>query len=352
MFEDGGPRSANRTAEQILERFSNRVDVFENVFGQLFQTERLKRLTVADDYGFSQVHDRLLRYLRRCVSGEDHPFALPDLPCYLNELLACEDFYGGIEPRIGRKHLRVVAIDGFPKMSSPGILRELDNLPIEYRWNTRAILIDPEEARGILDMHRKKWRSKIRGWKDQIFKTQSGAIDIHAQQMATDAEEAMGVAASDDVQFAQYSANVICLDEDPNRLCENTRAVMKTIQNLGFSCRIETINAVEAWRGSLPGDGYSNVRRIMLHTLNLADMLPITSVWAGLRENPSGDNAEAQRAAAVCCDQRSHSIPSQSACVRSGSHADRRAVRRGQVNGARFDRCSMVPVSTGTGFRV
>jgi type IV secretion system protein VirB4 len=62
---------------------------------------------------------------------------------------------------------------------------------------------------------------------------------------------------------------------------------MKTIQNLGFSCRLETVNAVEAWRGSIPGDGYSNVRRVLLHTLNLADMLPITSVWAGLRENPS-----------------------------------------------------------------
>ena len=154
------------------------------------------------------------------MSGEDHPFALPDIPCYLNELLACEDFYGGIEPRIGRKHMRVITIDGFPKMSSPGILRELDNLPIEYRWNTRAVLIDPEEARGLLDMHRKKWRSKVRGWKDQIFKTQSGAIDIHAQQMATDAEEAMGVATSGDVQFAQYSANVVCLDEDPIRLYE------------------------------------------------------------------------------------------------------------------------------------
>ena len=62
---------------------------------------------------------------------------------------------------------------------------------------------------------------------------------------------------------------------------------MKTIQNLGFSCRIEDVNAVEAWRGSLPGDGYWNVRRVLLHTLNLADMMPITSVWAGLRENPS-----------------------------------------------------------------
>ena len=81
------------------------------------------------------------------MSGNDHPFFLPEIPCYLNELLASEDFYGGIEPQIGRKHIRVIAIDGFPKMSSPGILRELDSLPIEYRWNTRAILIDSEEAR-------------------------------------------------------------------------------------------------------------------------------------------------------------------------------------------------------------
>jgi type IV secretion system protein VirB4 len=47
------------------------------------------------------------------------------------------------------------------------------------------------------------------------------------------------------------------------------------------------VNAVEAWRGSIPGDGYRNVRRVLLHTLNLADLLPITSVWAGLKENPS-----------------------------------------------------------------
>ena len=76
----------------------------------------------------THVHDRLLRYLRRCDQRPDHPFALPEIPCYLNELLACEDFYGGMEPRIGRKHIRIIAIDGFPRMSSPGILRELDSL--------------------------------------------------------------------------------------------------------------------------------------------------------------------------------------------------------------------------------
>src|SRR5579862_5002774 len=287
MFDGAGENSSSRAAAQVLERFRSRVDIFENVFGQLFRTERLKRISVRDDLGQAHYYDGLLRYLRRCVSGTTHPFALPEFPCYLNDLLACDDFGGGVEPRIGHRHIRVIAIDGFPRMSSPGILRELDALAIEYRWNTRAILLDPEEARSLLDMHRKKWRSKVRGWKDQIFRTQSGSVNLHAQQMAVDAEEAMSVAAAGDVQFAQYSAGIICLDEDVRRLHENSRTVMKTIQNLGFSCRIETINAVEAWRGSLPGDGYSNVRRVLLHTLNLADMLPITSVWAGLRENPS-----------------------------------------------------------------
>ena len=287
MFEGRGAYSSSQTTKQILERFRSRVDMFENVFGQLFRTERLQRLAVEDEEGWSHTHDRLLRYIRRCIVGHDHSFALPEIPCYLNELLACEDFQGGIEPQIGRKHIRVIAVDGFPKLSSPGILRELDSLPIEYRWNTRAILIDPEEARALLDGHRKKWRSKARGWKDQIFRTQNGPVNLHAQEMCGDAEVAMGVAASGDVQFCQYSANIICMDEDPDRLYESTRLVMKTVQNLGFSCRVETVNAVEAWRGSLPGEGYSNVRRVLLHTMNLADMLPITSVWAGLRENPS-----------------------------------------------------------------
>jgi type IV secretion system protein VirB4 len=261
--------------------------MFENVFGALFRIERLRRHDFIDEHGFPQVHDRLLRYFRRCITGEDYPFALPDIPVYLNELLASEDFCGGIEPQIGRRHIRVLAIDGFPKASCPGILGEIDALPMEYRWSTRAILLDPEEARGILDHTRKKWRSRVRGFKDQVFRTHTGATNLYAQQMAEDAEQAMGVAASGDVQFAEYSSAIICTDDDSERLHENTRLVMKRIQNLGFSCRLESINAVEAWRGCVPGDGYRNVRRVLLHTLNLADLLPITSVWAGLRENPS-----------------------------------------------------------------
>src|SRR5690349_20182714 len=95
LFEGNSASSHKKTAAQHLDRFRLKLDAFENVFGQLFQTERLRRTTIVDDYGAKHVHDRLLRYLRRCINGADHPFALPEIPCYLNEVLACEDFYGG-----------------------------------------------------------------------------------------------------------------------------------------------------------------------------------------------------------------------------------------------------------------
>lgn len=284
MFE--GMKDQRGDAARIVDYFKARIGSFEDVFRSLFAVTRLKAVSAKDHAGNPAIYDELLRYVHRCVSWRDHPIRLPEFPVYLNDMLATQDFVGGLTPRIGRKHLRVVAIDGFPKASVPGILAALDTLPIEYRWNTRAILMDPEEARAFLDKVRKKWRSKMRGLRDQIMQTQTGAINLHAQAMSIDAEEAMSVAAAGDVLFAQYTTTVICSDEDEARVEEAIALVAKTVQNLGFSARIEDVNAVEAWRGSLPGDGYRNVRRVVLHTLNLADLLPISSVWAGNRENP------------------------------------------------------------------
>jgi type IV secretion system protein VirB4 len=285
MFDGASrPKSA---AERALDFFRSRVDAFADIFGSLFQVERLRAHRFEDALGFTEEHDDLLRYVHRCITTTDHPIARPAIPSYLHDLLSTEDFIGGMAPRIGSKRLRMIAVDGFPRLSSPGLLGALDNLPIEYRWHTRAILLDPEEARGLLDKTRRKWRSKIRGWKDQLLRIETGPVNLFAQEMAADAEEAMGVASSGDVQFCVYNTVIVCAEESEARLDEAAGLVMKTVQNLGFACRTETVNAIEAWRGSLPGDGYRNVRRVILHTLNLADLMPITAVWAGPKVNPS-----------------------------------------------------------------
>ena len=113
-----------------------------------------------------------------------------------------------------------------------------------------------------------------------------GTKDYFAAKMAADAEAAMSVASEAAVQFALYSSNIILMDEDQTRLDEMESEIKKAIFNAGFGARTEDVNAVEAWRGSLPGDGYRNVRRVYLHTINLADSLPISAVWTGKRSIP------------------------------------------------------------------
>src|SRR5215831_687121 len=90
MFEGQHSRPTGVGA-QVLDRFRSRMEMFENVFASLFRADRLRRITFTDDCDFPHVYDQLLRYLRRCVTGDDHPFALPEIPAYLNEILAASD---------------------------------------------------------------------------------------------------------------------------------------------------------------------------------------------------------------------------------------------------------------------
>src|SRR5207237_1737219 len=80
--------------------------------------------------------------------------------------------------------------------------------------------------------------------------------------------------------------NVLLFGPDRERLDATAREVVKQLQHHGFGARVEEVNALEAYLGALPGHGYQNVRKPLLHTLNLADLLPLTSIWPGLEEHP------------------------------------------------------------------
>ena len=71
---------------------------------------------------------------------------VPEVPVYLDALLPDQPLAGGLEPRLGDHHLRVLTITGFPGATTPGLLDELNRLAFPYRWSTRAILIDKLDA--------------------------------------------------------------------------------------------------------------------------------------------------------------------------------------------------------------
>ncbi len=255
----------------------------ENLVADSVRSAEAEHAIAADS---SKVYDAFLSWLQFCVTGKNHPVRLPSNPMYLDALIGGQELWGGVVPKIGRKFLQVVAIEGFPLESVPGILTALTELPIEYRWSSRFIFMDQHEAVSHLDKYRKKWRQKIRGFVDQVFNTSNGPVDYDAMSMVNDAEAAIAEINAGAVAMGYFTSVVVLMDENRDALEQHARHVEKTINRLGFAARIETINTLDAYLGSLPGHGVENVRRPLINTLNLADLLPTSTIWTGSQKAP------------------------------------------------------------------
>jgi type IV secretion/conjugal transfer VirB4 family ATPase len=263
---------------QIIRYFFDNINKIESALSNYLQLHKLNS-------------QQLLTYLHNCITGLSHSLTVPKIPVYLNSILASQDFIGGLQPKIGENFIKVISIVGLPLESEPGLLNIFEQMPISFRWSNRFIFLDPNSAHKELSVYRRNWFQKRHGMMGllrEVFNSSSGPgfQNRDALDMTDDADQAIMEADSTLIRFGYYTSVVILLDEDINRLGEETKFVLKQLSLRGFTGRIETLNAIEAYLGALPGHGYENVRKPLLHTLNLADLLPLTSVWAGLQTNP------------------------------------------------------------------
>ena len=226
-----------------------------------------------------------LTYLHSCVSTKRHRVRVPETPVYLDALLADQSLTGGLEPRLGDQHLRVLTIIGFPTTTTPGLLDDLNRLAFSYRWSTRAILLDRTDATKLVTKIRRQWFAKRKSigaiLKEVMTNEVSVLVDTDASNKAADADMALQELGADVAGMAYVTATITVWDADPRLADEKLRLVEKVIQGRDFTAMVETVNAVDAWLGSLPGHVYANVRQPPISTLNLAHMIPLSAVWAG-----------------------------------------------------------------------
>ncbi|WP_099868045.1 conjugal transfer protein TrbE [Pararhizobium haloflavum] len=285
VYSDADSRRETN-ADRILSKFKTAIREFEQYLANVVQVRRMVTHEVEERGGYRVAkYDDLLQFARFCIVGENHPVRLPDIPMYL-DYIATAEFHHGLSPLVDNRYVGVVAIDGFPAESWPGILNSLDLMPLTYRWSSRFMFLDPVEARQKLERTRKKWIQKVRPFMDQLFQTNSGAIDQDAALMVAESEDAIAAANSQLVAYGYYTPVIIIFETDDARLREKCEGVRRLIQAEGFSARIETLNSTEAFLGSLPGNWYANIREPLIHTRNLADLVPLNSVWSGETECP------------------------------------------------------------------
>ncbi|MBT0779321.1 conjugal transfer protein TrbE [Paracoccus sp. pheM1] len=226
-----------------------------------------------------------LTYLHSTISTNRQRVRLPEVPMHLDALLADQPLTGGLEPRLGEQHLRVLTITGFPTATTPGILDELNRIAFPYRWSTRAILIDKTDATRLLMKIRRQWFAKRKSiaaiLKEVMTSEPSALVDTDAANKAADADLALQELGTDVAGMGYVTATITVWDTDARVADEKLRLVEKIVQGRDFTAMIETVNSVDAWLGSLPGHAYANVRQPPVSTLNLAHMVPLSAIWAG-----------------------------------------------------------------------
>lgn len=289
FFETEGETRKTRknVGDKTLGDFKRSIQEFEENLGVAFELRRMTERR-GELEGIPVVYDEQLSLLDYQFHQEGlRPVLVPQCGMFLDSIIGKYQFVTGVVPKIGGKFIKAIAIDGLPAATSAGILNPLSELGVEFRWCTRYIPMDAYNANAEIRKYSRKWAQKVKGFLASLTGKPDAKINHAAAMMTADAQMAESDSSGNTVTFGYYTGTIILLHEDADFLENASRAMRKALLRLGFSStRIEDINAVESWLGSMAGNSFANIRRPLLHSLNLSDLLPTSSVYAGERFNP------------------------------------------------------------------
>lgn len=287
---DGEHEAAGTHKDRMLSKFKDMINDFQSQLSGLVQVSRMQSYSTGlDAFGVEQFNCEFLEFLNFTATGHSRPVALGSDGSGLEAMLGECSFepMSGKGFRLGKLYGKAMTITGFPSQSSPSILNALDTLGFEYRWNTRYWFLDQQQAEGLMGKQRRAWVQKKFGMVDQLRGNAHAHADFDAVDMVDDVDAAISELKSNLVNYGIYTSAIIVLDADPLVLEEKFNEVRAAVQSRSFGVIDESLNAGEAFLGTLPGNRYANVRGGPMSTLNLADLLPMTSVWAGFETHPS-----------------------------------------------------------------
>ena len=269
------------TAE--IDAFEAQVSAFEDLMPKPIRMTRLGSAELAS-------------YLHYLLRGEFEPLAAPP-DAHFVEHLFDQEFRPGFEPVLGNDFHRVVSVQGYAREAHMGILRELDDLAFPYRYSSRVIGVDPEDANQLIKRRMERWFRKRQGAKDLLAQAASGGegpvqetpdvlLNAFADQQAIDAQDAYKESQQGHLRFLAHTACVVVRGSTREEVNERSARIRKVFSHRGYVVSVETANATEALLGSYPGHGHYNVRRAPIRSDYITRMLPLSRVYAGPTENP------------------------------------------------------------------
>ncbi len=228
-------------------------------------------------------------YLHSTISMNWHSITYPENPFFLDRLLPDEVLDIGLTMKLGEEYIPIIGIIDFPQSTYPAIFDKLNKAKQEYRWCSRYICLDKEEAIKKTEKAQQNHRGNQVGWFQSFIasttKEPPKQINGAAIVKEEDAAAAQIAIDTDEVSLGLYTSNIMVWDADLKKAKKKAQDVKKLVQSVGFVAKEETFNALEAWKSMMPGDMTSNIRALPVISSNFSHVVPLSAIWAGMIEN-------------------------------------------------------------------
>lgn len=274
MFAD------SKNLPAVQKEIENFLDEVDKVMGTLASKIWCHRLD----------ESQLFTYIKNNVSLNQQELIYPkDTFFFLDNFICDMDVRTSMPLKIGEYYAPVIAVMDFPNKSYPGIFDRLNRTMTEFRWTTRFIPMSKEISAKEADKYQKRMYSARKSAATlftelaanvEIDRENQGAMEMEGEASQIQADIAMG-----EYVLGYYTSNLMCWDKNIEKAKEKSRKLQQVVRSCGFSTKEETFNNVEAWCGMMAGNVYSNVRRPLISTKNMSNIIPLSSAWQGLSYN-------------------------------------------------------------------
>lgn len=233
--------------------------------------------------------DDLVTFLHECITTNDKKIKYIKgqyLDSYISDVDIKNDY---ALPKIGEKYMKVIGILSHVQEHECGMFDKINSLGIEYRWNSRFIYISDENAIKISEEYQKNYNTERKSFRSAMVDNALQEEVLEESEYANEMkEQASGLI--DDLRknlfkSGYYSFNIVLQDSDEKKLEENVKMITKVIDNLGFVAVTETVNALECYFSTMPGNTEHGLRKPLMTTYNLLSLIPINMDWDGNKFN-------------------------------------------------------------------
>ena len=269
---------------QNLGEFQREIEIFldevEKVMGTLATKIWCHRLNDSE----------LFSYLKNSVSLNKQDLIYPeDTFFFLDNYLCDMDVKTSMPLKIGEYYVPVMSVMDFPNRTYPAIFDRLNRLMTEFRWTTRFIPLSKETSAKEADKYQKRMYSSRKSAMT-MFTELAANVEIDrenrgAVEMESEASQIMADIAMGDYVLGYYTSTLMVWDKKFQVAKEKARKVQQTVRACGFSVKEETFNNMETWLGMMPGNVYSNIRRPLISTRNMSNIIPLSAAWQGMMYN-------------------------------------------------------------------